>query len=82
MFENTTGCGGKMGRHDWLLSAMADMAIYAERNGLTKLHQQLCHLVSEAATGELADCVPDTGAGNDDRAANVIQLSSFRQQMA
>lgn len=82
MFGNTTICGGKMGRHEWLLSAMVDMATYAEKNGLAKLHQQLCHVVSEAATGELADCFPDFGASAGDGATNVVLLSSFRQQMA
>ena len=82
MFGNTTVCGGKMGRHEWLLAAMMDMAIYAEKNGLVRLHQQLCHAVSEAATGELADCIQAHEVNSAAVTTNVIALSSFRQQLA
>lgn len=59
MFEETTGCGGNIGKHAWIVSAMVDMAAYAEQNGLSCLHQQLCHVVSCSLTGELAGCMAE-----------------------
>lgn len=50
------GRSGTIDQHSWLLHAMLDMAAYAELHGLSNLHQQLCHLVSSAATEDLAGC--------------------------
>lgn len=80
MLGTTAGCGGTMDRHSWLLYAMVDMATYAELNGLAKLHQQLCHLVSTAATGELAGCMEGADGGTPSEATNVVQFDGARQQ--
>lgn len=81
MFSDATGLGGKMGRHAWLVSAMADMATYAQLNGLITLHQQLCHVLATAATGELADTRPlDTHGGHEHLGANVVLFDRSRRQ--
>lgn len=75
-----TGCGGTMGRHDWIISAMVNMAGYAERHGLKQLHQQLCHALAAALTGELAGNPSYAQREAPPAVANVLPFDGIRQQ--
>ena len=79
MFNDLTACGGVLGHHAWVLGALIDLAAYAEKEGLARLHAQLCHAVATAAIGELAGSPPSTEkSGVVQRAdrTNVVSLRS------
>lgn len=76
-----TECGGTMGQHAWVISAMVDLAAYAERNGMKRLNEQLCHALATAMTGELYDLpVAAAAAPSDTRAESVVYFDMFERK--
>ena len=77
MFKNNNVSGYALGQHAWVASALFDLAVYAEKNCLTAMHEKLCSTLSVALSGGLA-----TTAEQEKLAApadsNVLDLVSFR----
>lgn len=81
MLEAATKYRESMRQHSWVLNAMFDLATYAERHGLSRLHEQLCHAVAVAATGELADCLTKTQEDQAGTGAEIVSFGAIQQQL-
>jgi hypothetical protein len=81
MFRDTSETGGTTRKHAWIVSAIVDLAAYAEQNGLKHLNQQLCHALATAMLGELAE--QDCGSPGSPLASqpdNVVHLDLFARR--